>query len=432
MKLLLKNYLLLNKLLFYKKSCKHFVLVAFLYCTVIGKTQVANYVNNGSFEDYFIYNISPMPYHWWATDTSKVFGELIIPAKIPLNNYTYQWPKSGKNYLISLQYCSTCSFNKRGYPRNRLKEPLKGGKTYCVTFYINLSNQSTHAISNFGAYFGDSTLDTIRKCNDPITYLTPQIINPVNNIITDTLNWIPITGTFVANGTEKYMLIGNFKSDANTNTVFTNTTNLPSNFADYLIDAVSCIEADAPAYAGPDKKILAGDSVYLGRERDFAIDPYCVWYQLPSMSTIDTTSGIYVKPTVTTTYVVKQNLECGSLKWDTVVVWVDYTGNVEFKMINDKLKLYPNPANEILNVDCEILNAENSKIEILNSLGQMVREEELIFKDGKAIINVKDLENGVYVLTVSLRGTRSLESTDSSLGRSDNGVKVCRKFVVNR
>ncbi len=432
MKQLLKNCLLLNKFLFYKKSCKHFVLVAFLYCNVIGKTQVANYVNNGSFEDYFIYNISPMPHHWWATDTSKVFCELLIPPnKVPINNYGYQKPHNGKNYLITSIY-SNFKFNNRGYPRNRLKQQLKVGKVYCVSMYINLSNQSTHGIDAIGAYFGDNSLDTIKKCNDPITYLTPQIANSINNIVTDTLNWIPITGTFVANGTEKYMLIGNFKSDVATNTILTNTTNLPSNFADYLIDAVSCIEVDAPAYAGPDKKILAGDSVYLGRKRDFAIDPYCVWYQLPNMSTIDTTSGIYVKPTVTTTYVVKQNLECGSLKWDTVVVWVDYTGNVEFKMLNDKLKLYPNPANEILNIECEILNGENSKIEILNSLGQAIREEELIFNDGKVSIDVKDLENGVYFITLSRRGTRSLESTDSSLGRSDNGVKVCRKFVVNR
>jgi len=184
-------------------------------------------------------------------------------------------------------------------------------------------------MDGFGAYFCDNIIDTIKKSTVPLTYLTPQIQNPSNNIITDTLNWTLITGTFTAQGNEKFMVIGNFKSDAATNTVLINPTGLPSIATDVCVDDVSCIEMDAPAYAGIDKNILSGQSTYLGRELDFAVDPFCYWYQLPGMLPLDTASGITVSPTVTTTYVVRQELECNSIKWDTVVVRVGYTGLAE-------------------------------------------------------------------------------------------------------
>ncbi len=398
----MKNLLSLNKLL----------VAFFLFCNLLLNAQkVANFVANGSFEDTInINNFAIFPRFWSSLDTSNYYGELLrYPNKVPMNSYGYQWPKHGKNYLINSPYSIFFS-NNRGYPRNRLKALLKPNHLYCVKFYVNLSHQSTHGIDALSAYFGDGNLDTITKCTIPITYLTPQIANPLNNVITDTLNWVAISGTFVAAGTEKYMVIGNFKSNANTNTILTNSINLPSNFADYNIDAVSCIEVDVAAYAGPDKYLLAGDSVYIGRERDFAVDPYCVWYQLPNTTSLDTTSGIWVKPTQTTTYVVQQNLECGSLKWDTVVVRVGYVGNDELRMLNDELKIYPNPANDFieLKIEDEKLNISETQIYIYNNLGQLIREEELEFKEGKATLNTKDLESGVYVVRVKSGSYRTV------------------------
>src|SRR5690606_33046643 len=114
----------------------------------------------------------------------------------------------------------------------------QAGKTYCVKFYVNISNPSTYGIDGFGAYFGDNNIDTITYCNVPLTYLIPQVQNPQGNIISDTLNWIAITGTFVANGTEKYLLLGNFLSNANTDTLMINPTNLPLIWTEGSIDDV--------------------------------------------------------------------------------------------------------------------------------------------------------------------------------------------------
>ena len=101
-----------------------------------GNSQIINYINNGGFEEVITNTSTPLFYsakYWGATDSVKAYGELLskitFPIKVPLCNYTYQWPRHGSNHLISLQYCPTCSFNKRGYPRNRLKHNLKAGET---------------------------------------------------------------------------------------------------------------------------------------------------------------------------------------------------------------------------------------------------------------------------------------------------------------
>ena len=364
--------------------------------------RIANYVSNGSFEDTInIQNFIIYPRSWGALDTTKFFGVLLRgPNQVPKNSFGFQEPKTGRN-IFGVGLYTTNLQNNRGYPRNRLKQSLKNGQKYCVTFNVALTNQSTHGIDAIGAFFGDSYLDTIQNCTDPITYLTPQVANPTQNIIIDTLNWTAITGTFTANGTEKYLVIGDFKSNANTNLILTNTLNLPANFADYYLDDVSCIEMDVAAYAGPDKNFFTGDSIYIGRELDFAIDPYCYWYKLPNMTTaIDTASGLWVKPTSTATYVVRQELECTTVKWDTVVVYQDAVGNVELGMLNDELRLSPNPATEVvmLSLGNAKLSDYFARIEILDVQALLLKVQEISDAEISTTLSIVDLANGIYLL----------------------------------
>jgi hypothetical protein len=323
MKKSLKNSSFINRFLYsLRRNIFYFLIVIDLKCF---SQVICNYVNNGGFEEHINTSGLPIPKFWGATDSSKAFGELLSsvlpPYKIPNSSYTYQWPKNGNNILISLKYCPSCPYNKRTYPRNRLKQSLETGVVYCASMYVNLSNNSTHGISNLGFYFADNTVDTILKCNVPITFLISQIENILTNIITDTLNWILISGQFTANGTEKYLMIGNFYDDANTKKQLVNPTHLPANAADYLIDDVSVIATNLPAYAGPDHALIPGDSAFIGREPDVGIDEACMWYKLPNDSVpIDTVAGLWVKPVGTATYVVRQQLNCGGVKWDTVVV----------------------------------------------------------------------------------------------------------------
>ncbi|MBX3163413.1 MAG: T9SS type A sorting domain-containing protein [Bacteroidetes bacterium] len=288
---------------------------------------------------------------------------------------------------------------------------MRAGKTYCVRFHVNITDNSTYGIDGFGAYFGDNNLDTITICGVPLTHLNPQVQNPQGNVITDTVNWTAITGTFTANGTEKFLLLGNFLANEDLSTLVVNPTNLPEIYTNVLIDAVSCIELDLPAYAGRDTTIFLNDSVYIGRENDFAIDTGCVWYKLPNTTAMDTISGMWVKPPIGThTYVVRQELECSSLKWDTVIVnvkVVDTTDiNVnELRIENEKLKIYPNPTSGMLNVECLMLNGE-AELQIITILGEVIKHSIVTTKHSQ--IDVSGLENGIYFVMLSDKEKRSV------------------------
>jgi hypothetical protein len=263
---------------------------------------------------------------------------------------------------------------------------------------VCVGNPATYGIDSFGAYFGDNSLDTITTCCIPLNYLIPQIQNPVGNIISDTLNWTLITGTFVASGNEKHMVIGNFKTDAATTKTLINSSNLPFVAMDACIDDVSCIPIDLSAYAGPDLYCIPGNSVYIGRPQDVGIDEACMWYKLPNMTTaIDTAAGTWVTPTSpTNTYVVKQDI-CGNIKYDTVVVYQSGVGFNNLQMYADNINLFPNPTSDNLNIT---FMKGVSQVIIVNSLGQFIRREDLPSQNTQIILQTSDLSNGLYQIHI--------------------------------
>ncbi len=381
------------------------VFILSVLCFKFSCGQIANHVNNGSFEDKWnclIPSVTTVKY-WRSIDSSVSSGVGFYSTcfpNVPSGWLTYQWPRTGENFIYPGLLCQPpqCT-SYRGYARNRLKANLNPGKIYCIKFYVCVGNPSSYGIDGIGAYFGDDNLDTITKCNIPLTYLIPQIQNPIGNIITDTLNWTLITGTFVANGNEKHMVIGNFKTDAATTKTLINSTNLPTVFTDVCIDDVSCIDIDLPAYAGPDVFCIPGNSVYIGRQRDVGIDEACMWYKLPNMTTaIDTAAGIWVSPTATSTYVVRQEI-CAGIKYDTVVVTMSGLGFDDFYSEMDSyFTLSPNPSKDKIELNYKL--NDHAKITIQNNLGQIIREEEISFINSKYSLSYS-LPNGIYFITIS-------------------------------
>lgn len=402
MKLLPKNWLSQNKL----PTLKQKVIVSLLLLfSFLSKGQVVNYVNNGGFE-IANPNNTQKPKYWDATDTNDYMGLLlsqtITPYLVPTSSFTHQWPVSGSNYLLSnLLWKPNTPNTSRRYPRNEMKQSLQLGKVYCIQLYVNVTDQSSYGVDGFGVFFGDTSTDTIKKCSVPLTYLTPQI-QYTSGFIFDTLNWMKISGTFTASGTEKYLMLGNFKSDATTNTVMVNPTNSVVVFCDVLYDNVSVIDIDLPAFAGRDTFFIPGDSVYLGRPSDVGIDEACMWYKLPNTTTaIDTVAGLWVKPVTTTTYVVKQEI-CGVIKWDTVVLYQSAIGVHELDIISNNLKIYPQPVTNEVNIQLNLqMDAPFNKYQLYNNFGQLIREEELSFKNHIATITFEDLANGVYFISIS-------------------------------
>jgi hypothetical protein len=116
---------------------------------------------------------------------------------------------------------------------------------------------------------------------------------------------------------------------------------------------------------------------------------------------------------------VKQDI-CGVIKYDTVVVHASALGLGSVSGVENSLKLFPNPASDVLNIELMVVGSvETTTVKIYNSFGQLIREEERIFKDKKAVIDTKELANGVYLISLLQAQGTNLQT-------------VSKRFVIAR
>lgn len=247
-----------------------------------------------------------------------------IDLGVPLNfsGANYQQPRTGSNYHNFLLYGFSTS-KITDYLQGKFNKPLKQ-KNYCVTYYVNLSNNSKYAIDKIGAVIDNGQ---IKSPPGQTTVVPTSIASPSGIFISDTLNWTKVQGLFSAQNNQTYITLGNFNLIPTTNTIIVNPTS-PYNYAYYFIDDVSVLEADLPAYAGRDTVLCIGDSVFIGRPPEIGLE--CTWFNPSAGSgSIAVGGGLWVKPATTQTYVVSQDV-CGLIKTDTIQVKLKpkYTGTV--------------------------------------------------------------------------------------------------------
>ncbi len=301
-----------------------------------------NMVRNGGFEEYYDcpygYDLIKMAKHWSSIDTaytSATHPYLGNPAcaptyanicgtnanaQIPNNTIFYQGTHSGNGMISSVMFANDsfggAPFNMRDYAIGHLAGPLTPGQAYCVTFYAVLSDiRGGYGIANIGALLDDGSIDTVTNCGHPHMGNLPQVY--ATTPITDTLHWTKIQGSFIANGTERYISIGNFFDDASTSYVRMSTQNVSF----YQVDDVSVIASTALAYAGADVTIYAGQSTNIGANDGNGDGMPCIWYELGGAAAIDSGGTISVRPATTISYVVAMDL-CGTVTYDTVLVTV--------------------------------------------------------------------------------------------------------------
>jgi gliding motility-associated-like protein len=253
------------------------------------------------------------------------------PSSVPLNCVGYQYPRTGSAYVSA----SLCTYT--GLPDSskintelvivRLKEPLKQNHCYYGEFYYNLANRSKLIINHLGMYLANSAV-TFTIPNSYGNNIVPQIsIDTTQFISTDTVNWIKVSGTFIAQGGEEVLHIGNFKDGKHIKFQNINSNFVPTCMTDPIIcfvhlDDVALYEIPSPQLQTNAITICPNtDSLVLG---DTArIQSHYQWFA--NGVAIDTTSFIKVKPTQTTTYVL-QTTQCGI---NTQSIVVTYSNNCE-------------------------------------------------------------------------------------------------------
>jgi len=218
----------------------------FLFLSLNANAQ--NLVLNPSFEDTIACTgtyAMQCKYWYWATYGSPdYFSEqpdiFCGTSYVPQSGGGYQYARTGIAYVglgVYTKHVSPNHINRREYVGGELSDTLKQGHEYCVSFYVSVAEEFKYVVDGIGLYLSvDSAVDYTINTN--LSFM-PQISNPAGNIIYDTLNWVQISGTYIATGGEKYLTIGNFKDDANTAIDSTSASLIESYF---FIDDVSVID----------------------------------------------------------------------------------------------------------------------------------------------------------------------------------------------
>lgn len=157
-------------------------------------------------------------------------------SRVPSNFFGYQQPSSGKAYASFYAYYTSYP-NYREVVGSTLGSPLVPGTRYHVSFKVALANSHDYSrvCNNLGMRF--------TNWDYWVSYPVP-----INNwahmystaMISDTLNWTTIAGSFVADSAYTRVMVGNFFDDANT----THVGDATQYGAYYFLDDI-CVSTDS-------------------------------------------------------------------------------------------------------------------------------------------------------------------------------------------
>lgn len=158
----------------------------------------------------------------------------------------------------------------REYIAGELDQKFTKGKSYKLSFRISLADKSEFAIRELGVLFLHKMLDLRTKRNIPYDLMNR---NGLNNYVgldntkfyKDKDNWTEVAGEYVADGTEQYIIIGNFKSNFETKRKKVASNLKKASY--YYIDMVSIKEAD---------NSFNLDEIYVIENLLFEVDGYTV------------------------------------------------------------------------------------------------------------------------------------------------------------
>lgn len=220
---------------------KNLLLFFFLLPVFVG---AQNLVLNPSFEDTVecpsdldqIYNAihwnyfrnSPDYFHKCSSDTFA--GQTIV--SVPQNLLGYQYAFDGEGYGGIISYLNGDT-NHREIIGGTLSQTLIPGQKYYSGMWICGAEIAQYSLNKIGISFST------------VQYDRDTAPTPINNsakvyalsVLSDTLSWMKVSGSFVADSAYKYIMVGNFFTDANSIAQHTYPSNNEPD-AYYYVDAV--------------------------------------------------------------------------------------------------------------------------------------------------------------------------------------------------
>ncbi len=190
------------------------------------------------------------------------------PVGVPGHTMGYQWPRTGKGYVgifasifvTGLLPVPTQAplYQYREYIEARLKDSMKVGHQYYVSFYTNMCNMPDSdmfgrkvVLDKIGFLFTDTMIRMSEKVADtPYIRAEPSVTSPAGHFITDTLNWVKVQGIYTATSNKQWLTIGYFEPHGNMNylRLYTQepTDSVQTKFSYIYIDDVCVFDMNDP------------------------------------------------------------------------------------------------------------------------------------------------------------------------------------------
>jgi Secretion system C-terminal sorting domain len=181
-----------------------------------------NWLNFGNSPDYFntCTGFGGPPFNYGFGDQNTHTGNAMVGIAI----YVKPSAPSGPNY--------------REFVGIQLSSSLIIGQKYYYSFYTNYAGQFQVSIACNKMGLNFSTVP-FGELNPPPLLNTAHLFT--DSILVDSVSWVRLSGSFIADSAYQYLGIGNYFDDSNTDTI--NTSSLPFQ-AYYYIDDI-CVSTDS-------------------------------------------------------------------------------------------------------------------------------------------------------------------------------------------
>ena len=358
-----------------------FILPLFFVLNIQGQQLLSpNFINNPSFEDYYncpdmmaeLYNAK----NWWGFSTDYFNSCANMYVSVPANLTGFQYAHTGNAYAGLIIYANdVLNYDYRETIKTKLNDSLIINKRYCTKFYISLAN---FIFQNYYVLLDSiGVLLTKDSVPDTDTAFLSNGIKAQNNIFNlDTVNWLKISNSFIANGGEQYLTIGNFDN------VINYLSGVLSEIYVY-VDDVSVCECSFTFNLGNDTTLCIGESLILNPNMPNAT---YTWQDGSHDSTY--------KVTQAGTYWIRAYFpDYNITTYDTINVMYKDCDTID---TNDNIiSIYPNPATDNLTIETNF--NEEHRLEIINLLGQAIYTT---YIGRKSMINTSNYASGLYFLKI--------------------------------
>lgn len=188
-----------------------------------------------------------------GNESCDLFHTCGVPpdTSVPGNSLGFQWPASGNAYAGIITYSASepWPYVAREYFGIELGQPLSIGQQYHCTFKVSRAPENSFPFSPGGSRYACNSMGLLFSTD----YFFQNDLEPApgyahvrsEQVVEDSLNWTTISGSFFADSAYRYVVVGNFFNDEETEAIVANPDGY-WNLAYYYVDDV-CVSPD-PLY----------------------------------------------------------------------------------------------------------------------------------------------------------------------------------------